>query len=209
MHTKQIRKLIVEAIAIEEKTHNLRNALDTVASMRGCRLTEQQRKEAIQFIQEYVEHAPALLDHIAEAARKAGIYQQISDILDAAEQYFLQSFDLMPDSLGLLGLMDDAYVAHKIIQDLSDRYQQQSGFTLVPSDMTNTNFVMRTLIGEPQASMLDNAIAVTLGQPLLQQALQAAINNGAFMNLQGPDPIWGNASIDEIVNTRMGVLGIF
>lgn len=209
MKTGQIRKLIAEAVAIEERTHNLENALDTMTRQRGQWLTDEQRLGAFQFVREYVEHAPALLDHIAESARKAGVYQHIYHILDEAEQYFLQPFDLIPDHLGLLGLIDDAYVVHKIIQELSSRFQSQTGHALIPSDVTQANLVMRNLIGEPHASTLDNAINLTLGQPLLQQTVQALLNSGTFINAAGPDPIWGNASIDDIVNTQLGVMGIF
>ncbi|OGF58673.1 MAG: hypothetical protein A2Y62_03985 [Candidatus Fischerbacteria bacterium RBG_13_37_8] len=80
-------------------------ALDDFTAMRGIRLTEKQMKEAIQFIREYIEHAPSLLDYISKAAYQTGIYEQISYVLDAAEQYFLEPHDLIPDHLGLLGLL--------------------------------------------------------------------------------------------------------
>lgn len=209
MKTGQIRELISNAIAIEEQTHNLENTLDTVTRMRGLWLTDEQRNGVLQFVQDYIEHAPALLDHITDTARKAGFYGLISHILDEAEQYFLQPFDLIPDHLGLLGLIDDAYVVHRIIQELSNRFQRQAGYSLVPSDLTNANLLIRNLIGEPHASTLDNAINLTLSQPLIQQSVQKILNSGFFINVPMPDPIWGNASIDDIVNTQLGVMGIF
>jgi hypothetical protein len=69
---------------------------------------------------------------------------------------------------------------------------------------------MRGLIGEPQASTLDNAITMTLSQSLIRQTMEAIFTSGCFINMNtyAPDPIWGNASIDDIVNTRLGAMGV-
>lgn len=206
MQTKKIRRLIREAVASEQATSNLADALDGLALLRGIRLAGAQRAEILKFIQEYVEHAPALLEAIDAAAREAGIAGEVAPIIDAAEQYFLAPFDLIPDHFGLLGLVDDAYVAHSLMQRLSDSYKANTGRTILPSDLTRANQFIRALIGEPQASMLDTAVAGVLGAPQIQQSLGSLLGSG--FSMAGPDPVWGYATIDEVVDARLGAMGV-
>ena len=208
MQTNVIRKMIKEANAIERQTGILRSALENLSQLRGVHLNTQQMNDVIQFIKQYVDHAPALLDQITSVANEAKIYNQIEHILDAAVQYFLAPEDVIPDHLGLLGLVDDAYLTHCLVQALSDDYQAQTGNSLVPSDLTKANMFIRGLIGEPGASMLDQAVMATINGPTIQQSMMNLFQAGSAFNIQGPDPIWGNASISEVVDARLGAMGV-
>lgn len=101
MQTNKIRHMIKKAKKIERQTGNLRSALEGLAQIRGVYLNSEQIDGVVQFIQQYVDHAPALMDQIASAAKEEGIYHQIEHILDAAGQYFLAPEDLIPDHLGI------------------------------------------------------------------------------------------------------------
>jgi len=208
MNTNKIRRMIKEAIATEESSGILSDAVHTFVRMNGRTLTAKQRKEVVKMVEDYVVHVPALIDAIITAADKYGIYNQIQPMLKAAEDYFLAPIDIIPDHLGLLGLLDDAYLAHSLVQSLSDSYKKQTGRTLIPIDMNRVNALMRNLIGEPHASMLDVAVANVLSKPSIQQSLLSLLHTGAGFNMAGPDPIWGNASMDEIVNTQLGAMGV-
>lgn len=208
MNTNKIRRMIKEAIATEESSGILSDAVHTFVRMNGRTLTAKQRKEVVKMVEDYVVHVPALIDAIITAAEKYGIYNQIQPMLKAAEDYFLAPIDIIPDHLGLLGLLDDAYLAHSLVQSLSDSYKNQTGKTLIPVDISGVNASMRNLIGEPHASMLDAAVVNVLGGPSIQQSLLSLLNAGGGFNMAGPDPIWGNASMDEIVNTRLGAMGV-
>ena len=208
MNTEEIRKLIRQAEAIEKKTANLSNAIHQVAAMRGVQLRQDQHATMLKFIQEYIEHAPALLDQIALAANRAHCADEVLPILEAAEQYFLAPLDLIPDHFGLLGLVDDAYLAHSLIQALSDSYRDRTGRSLLPTDLTVANQLIRGLIGEPQATMLDAGVANVLNGPAVQQALIDVSRFGPGFNNTGPDPVWGGVSLDEYVNTQLGAMGV-
>ncbi len=208
MNTNVIRRMIKEAIAIEKSSGILSDTIDTVARMNGKSLTAKQRKEVVKMVEDYVVHVPAVIEAITKAAKNYGIYDQIQPMLKAVEDYFLAPIDIIPDHLGLLGLLDDAYLAHSLVQSLSDSYKNQTGKTLIPVDISGANASMRNLIGEPQASMLDTAVTNVLGGPSIQQSLLSLLNAGGGFNMAGPDPIWGNASIDEIVNARLGAMGV-
>lgn len=208
MDTRAIRRAIEQAVQHEERSGALAGILNQVARAHGKRPSGEEMRATLHFIRTYVEHVPALLEHLAAAAAQADLEGEAEPVLAAIEQYFLQSFDIIPDHAGLVGLMDDAYLSHCLMQGLSDRYQQNSDGALLPLNMTAANQAIRLLIGEPHASLLDASVMSVLQAPYLQNALQKLMMLGMQMPANVPDPIWGNASVDEIVNARMGALGI-
>ncbi len=73
-------------------------------------------------------------------------------------------------------------------------------------DLTQANNFVRNLIGEPQASALDAVIVSAFNRPVVNQFIDfSPLMAPYFVN--EPDPIWGNASMDEIVNARLGSMG--
>ena len=211
MQTNKIRKMIEKGVIVENNTGNLAGAINQAAVWRGIQLNPTQVTDMVNFVREYVEHAPALLDQIFTAAKKAGILNQVKPILEAAEEYFFAPIDVIPDHLGLLGLVDDAYLTHSLVQAISNMYQANSGSTLLPLDLTEVNQFIRNLIGEPQASMLDAGVANVLNGTAFQQSLNQflQLSPGTMINMAGgPDPIWGNASVEEIANVRLGAMGV-
>jgi hypothetical protein len=65
---------------------------------------------------------------------------------------------------------------------------------------------VRNLIGEPSATLVDTQIAIALAVPAVMAVLEGLESFGG--TLVDRDPIWGNASIDDIVDARLGALGI-
>jgi len=209
MQTEQIRRLINEGKQIERQQGLLRQGVIGLASLNGTSLTEQQVQDAIALITEYIEHAPALIDLIEQSAATAGQSNVVQAVIAAAEDYFLSPHDLIPDHLGLLGLVDDAYLTHSLIQAMADKHETQTGKRLFPVDMHEMNAFFRNLVGEPCATMLDNHVSTTLNGPNIDQNLQQFLGAMSQFNLAaGPDPIWGNASASEIADVRLGAMGV-
>lgn len=209
MRTQQIRRLIEEGKRIEQNQGLVRQGLINLANMNGRQATEIELQSVTQFIIQYVEHVPALIEMIERSAAAAGVLDDIRPIIAAAEDYFLSPDDLIPDHLGLLGLMDDAYLAHCLLQEIAERYKAQLGSNLLPIDMAQTNALFRNLVGEPTASMLDNHVSVTLNGPSIEPQMQQLMQMLGQINIgSAPDPIWGNASPEEIANTRLGAMGV-
>jgi uncharacterized membrane protein YkvA (DUF1232 family) len=197
---------IEAAIAQEQKGHQLRAILAQVARNNGRQPTDKELDEAVTFVIDYVKHVPLILLAMIGAAEKLGAQSQIVPLLEASEEYWLTGVDLIPDHLGLVGLMDDAYYVLCIIQAIAERHRQANGQPLMNLQLTPFNQIMRGLIGEPHATILDTAVATVLAAP----ALNAILNRLQFMggSLVDRDPIWGNASVDEIVNARLGAMGV-
>ena len=205
MQTQAMRRTIAAAATQEQQTHQLASGLEGLARRQG-RLGQVNIPGTVDFVRQYIEHVPVLLEATETAARQAGVLQQITPLLDAAEHYWFTSQDVIPDHLGLAGLSDDAYVTLSLIQAISALYAQQTGRPLLSLDLTEANRIARWLIGEPVATQLDLIVAQALQGPLIQQVLAMLPALGS--TLPTPDPIWGNASIDEIVNTRLAAMGV-
>ena len=209
MQTEQIRALIEDGRHTERQTGMLRLAVINLAKANGRRVTELQVQKVINFLGEYIQHAPALMERVENAATNAGTLGDVKPILDATEDYFLAPDDTIPDNLGLVGLVDDAYLTHSLMQAISDLYKARSGESLMPLEAHEDNAFVRRLIGEPFASMLDDRVSATLESAQMQRALeQMLIALGELDLSSGPDPVWGILRGSEIVDARLGVMGV-
>lgn len=112
----------------------------------------------LRFVSAYIEQVPELLQAAQQVAREAGIEAQIKPVLKVAEQFFLQPPALMAGHEGLEGLLDEAYLAHRMVEEVNDRYITHLGAPLIPLDTTVANLIAHQLIGEPFANQLDEAV---------------------------------------------------
>lgn len=208
MQTAKIRKLISKTVSEDARSQNAETLLKTTSKQTGFSFSPKQIREVVQFIREYIENVPLLLEKVAHTARNRGIAARIAPMLDAAERYFLEPEDFIPDELGLLGLLDDAYLAQTLVQTLSDDYRRQSGTPLLNVDLSEGNRVARNLIGEPVASLLDAAVANATGTVQMQEFVQSLASLQNLFPMSAPDPVYGNMSAKEIADVRLGAMGV-
>lgn len=110
------------------------------------------------FVAAYIEQVPEVLEAANQVAREAGIEAQVKPVLKVAEAFFLQPPVLMAGHEGLEGLLDEAYLAHRLVEEVNDRYIRHLGQPLIPLDTTVANLIAHQLIGEPFANQLDEAV---------------------------------------------------
>ena len=103
----------------------------------------------------YIEHVPDFLEAIYQIAEQAGIDREIEPFLQIAEDYFLKPPEVVDGHMGLDALMDESYLAHRLMEELNDRFISHCGIPLAPLDMTRANIIIHHLIGEPFANELD------------------------------------------------------
>jgi hypothetical protein len=129
------------------------------------------------FVEAYIEQVPELLEAANQVAREAGIEAQIKPVLKVAEQFFLQPLALMAGHEGLEGLLDEAYLAHRLVEEVNDRYIRHLGKPLIPLDTTVANLIAHQLIGEPFANQLDEAVQHAVDGMLDEQSFaQDSVN---------------------------------
>ncbi|MBB6340757.1 hypothetical protein HNP49_000907 [Pseudomonas fluvialis] len=110
------------------------------------------------FVAAYIDQVPEMLEAAASVAEEAGIHEQILPVLKVAETFFIQPPALLEGHQGLNALLDEAYLAHRLVEEVNDRYISHLGQVLIPLDTTMANLIAHQLIGEPFANQLDEAV---------------------------------------------------
>lgn len=110
------------------------------------------------FVMRYIRHVPDFIEAISTMAKEAGIYDDVSPLLKIASDYFLSPPSLVGEHSQLQAMLDEAYLAHRLLEEVNDRFMAQSGIPLAPMDMTMANIIAHELIGEPFANELDQAV---------------------------------------------------
>lgn len=206
MNTQAIRNMIAKASKVEEKTGILHKLLYNSLKVQSAEMKEQGAKELIPAIKNYIAHVPDLLDEAERVTRNTPWWIYVSPILEASQQYFFNPEDLIPDRLGLIGLLDDAYLAHTLLQSVSDRFKLQYGKPLLSEDMTDANAYIRNFLGKDISSALDNYARTLIEGPDIQSMIQqlfAYAGNSAFMPI--PDVSFGGLSAHDYANLQADI----
>ncbi|MDD0844917.1 hypothetical protein [Pseudomonas sp. Gutcm_11s] len=161
MNTPALRELIQRALDHEATSGSLARQLDAQLDRLHptIQLPSDDTRGALQrFVAAYVEQVPDVLDAANAVAREAGIEAQVKPVLKLAEQFFLSPPSIMEGHQGLDALLDEAYLAHRLVEEVNDRYIVHLGQPLIPLDTTVANVIAHQLIGEPFANQLDEAV---------------------------------------------------
>lgn len=172
MRVSTLRSIISSAFYHEEKTHCLEKHLQFHIDNLPDRLKIEKNNELDslkKFAMEYIHHVPDFLDALKAAAKKAGIENHVFPFLKVAEDYFTQPPELPNDHVGLMALMDEAYLAHRLFEEVNDRYIARVGIPLIPWDMTLANVVAHQLVGEELANKLDARVLRTVSKMMVAE----------------------------------------
>ncbi len=156
-----IRELIAQAQAQDSASGKL---IEFVECRRAnlhtaIKLPEDQATKGLaDFILRYIKHVPDFIDAIRSMAQEAGIYHEVEPLLKIASDYFLSPPSIIDPHSQLEALLDEAYLAHRLLEEVNDRFMAKSGIPLAPMDMTVANVIAHELIGEPFANELDQAV---------------------------------------------------
>jgi hypothetical protein len=156
-----IRQTINNAKCSEETTGHLTKILTSRLSEihRVIHLPKNNEINALfHFVTAYIDHVPNFIEAVAKEAKLAGLEDEIFPFLSLAEKYFLAPPPAVQEHAGLDELMDEAYLAHRLIEEVNDYYFLHTGTPLMPMDMTRANLVIHSLIGEAFANKLDATV---------------------------------------------------
>jgi uncharacterized membrane protein YkvA (DUF1232 family) len=119
-----------------------------------------------------LELVPDLFQNLRDAAEEAGIAAQVDPVLEMAQHYFVDPDDVLPDHHGVLGLLDDMYLALSVIHAVSEAQRQRAGQPLMDADLTDLIEAVRPLFTGYRLAALDQRIEQSLARPELARSIQ-------------------------------------
>lgn len=157
----EIEALIQNAKQSDYATGDLTRVLEQRARrLHGAiKLPREQAAPALRdFVVRYIEHVPAFIRAIDAITREAGLEDRVAPLLNIACDYFLSPPDLINGRSQLVAMLDESYLAHRLLEEVNDRFIGHCGIPLAPMDITRANVIAHELIGEPFANELDQAV---------------------------------------------------
>jgi uncharacterized membrane protein YkvA (DUF1232 family) len=208
LDTSHIESLIDRSCAEAQNDTDLHDLLATVADRAGVEVREDDIARAVQFVVGYIRQVPYMMKVAWTAASNVGLQHEMGQILQMVESYWLEGNDIIPDDLGVIGLLDDAYCSLSSLQAVSDHFQLQSGKFLFPDDLTAANAVMRKIIGEPYAAELDRLVINALNRTRLINAVKSLASGEKQELFSSHSNIWNHGPAGSMDIGDLAALGL-
>jgi len=208
METAKIQDIITDQFADPRSVVDLHKLLKTIAEQQGVHPGKMDLIHGSSFIYNYMEQVPYLLTVAWTSARNVGLETEVKHILEMVESYWIENDDVIPDSLGIIGLLDDAYCSLSSMQTLSDLYRQQTGKHLFPDDLTSANKIMRKIIGEPYTTELDEIIDKAVADAHVKEAVELMASPEKQQLLDKQATIWNHGPVSELPVSHLSGLGL-
>jgi len=189
MEKLSIESLVESANAHESETNALLALLKSHLADLPSVISLPAEEPAIalrEFVVEYINHVPTFISAVSFAAKDAGIEDYVQPFLEVATNYFLEPVNADLADEGLEALMQQAYLSHRLIEEVNDQYIVRAGIPLIPMDITKANIIVHHLIGETLANSLDEVVEETARQMTRQ------------------DNVYGSEEFKKYVETRKG-----
>jgi uncharacterized membrane protein YkvA (DUF1232 family) len=200
--------MITEICAEGGMEPELHDLLAVVADREGVTVGLEELEQGARFVSGYIEQVPYMMKVAWTAATNVGLETQMKKILQMVESYWLEGDDVIPDELGVIGLLDDAYCSLTSLQAVSDHYQLQTGKYLFPNDLSAANMAMRKIIGEPYASELDRIVIKTMRETGLIEAVKSMASEEKRLNFAANSTIWSHGPAGELDIADLKKLGL-
>lgn len=210
MNTTAIESMIAELCAGADTEPELHDLLAAVAEQRGFEPLPADLAGGARFVLAYIDQVPYMMKVAWTAATNVGLENEMQRILEMVESYWVEGDDVIPDNLGVIGLLDDAYCSLTSLQAVSDHYQLQTGKHLFPDDLSEANRAMRRIIGEPYASELDHIVIRTMKATGLIEAVKSLASEQKRLDFAANNTIWrhgpaGRVEVGDLA--KLGILG--
>ena len=209
METSFIEDKIAAGYADDEAEAEVRDLLSAVAEQGGKEATHEALDRGAAFVKAYIELVPYMIKVANTAAGTVGLKVEMERILEMVTSYWQQDDDIIPDHLGIIGLLDDAYCSLSSLQSVSDHFQLQTGKFLFPDDLSGANRIMRRIIGEPYSSDLDRLVIRTMAEAQLMDSLKKFASKEKQLDFAHQSTIWnhgpaGNMKLDDLSGLGLG-----
>lgn len=177
---KSIEQQIRHALAEEEQEHTLESALQA-SHEQVARLVDLNKrntgKQLLDFVSLYIRSVPTLLNDLQAVAAEKKLSRSVQPLIDIATEFFKLPSHTLGKRSGLTALMVKSYLAHRLLEEVNDACLFHTGTAIIPMDMSFTNTIVHTLIGEPFANDMDKLVDDTV-----KKLFQQEHNNKGFIN---------------------------
>ncbi len=141
----------IQAVIESARARGGTRALERFIERRLPEAAEAEVEEAAEVAEEIVDSIPVFLARAHQEAEQRDLESVVEPLLDLAERYFLQPMDLIPEmTQGMAGLLDDAYLVVRILQNLDKGPQP-----FLDWDLDDPQRFLRRLVGEDVGRRLD------------------------------------------------------
>lgn len=208
METSNIEALIAEHCADAYVETELNDLLAVVADRSGRQAEPEDLDRGARFVLGYVQQVPYMMKVAWTAACNVGLETEMEKVIAMVTSYWEQEDDIIPDDLGVIGLLDDAYCSLSSLQAVSDHFQLQTGKYLFPDNLSSANKVMRKIIGEPYATDLDQLIIRTMQETQLIESLKLFSSEEKQLNFANQSTIWNHGPAGNMDLKDLAGLGL-
>ncbi|MEM1112888.1 MAG: hypothetical protein AAGI11_13330 [Pseudomonadota bacterium] len=174
MSVKDIRETIEAAIHAEKAGGQLRGRLTEELPRLQDKLvlpSEAPVDALMAFISSYIESVPAALSLVTALSKRLGFFDYAAPFLHMAEDFFLQPPKELNDEIGLGALLDEAFLAHRLMEEVNDHHVRQLHRPLLPMDMTEANIIVHHLLQDPLATRLEQLVQLAASELLHREHL--------------------------------------
>jgi len=208
MENHHIEAVIARIQQDDDGLDDICELLAAIAEREQRSVSDAALQQAAQLVADYIVQVPYVLQVASVAAEHANLSAPMEKILISLRRYWEHDEDLIPDNMGMLGLLDDAYCSRSAMQAISDQYRMLSGKHLFPFDMRAANQAVRKLLGEPYAADLDRHVMDTLNAAGIMPALHKLADGQKKIDLESASSLWHHdATSTESLAALVGVVG--
>ncbi|MBL4679797.1 MAG: hypothetical protein JKY88_03615 [Pseudomonadales bacterium] len=169
---------ILDADAIQE---HLQTPLLRVSLMFCPELSPKDgSKKIYEFLVSYINVGPGNMYSLSKEGEQHNLESIIDAYLALASRYLGSACDEIeraPNTNSLksfLSLLHGAYIFHRLLEELDDRFQNFIGIPLTAHDMVNANLIAHEVIGDRFANRLDKVILSLFQQSIITKTIVEA-----------------------------------
>ncbi|BFM04827.1 hypothetical protein [Halioxenophilus aromaticivorans] len=121
------------------------------------------------FVVAYIDALPDCLEHFHRVAEQANLSPYTDLFLNLATDFVLAPPAELELEVGFGHLMDEAFMAHRLLEELNDRCLHYLGGPGLPVDNSFANVIVHGLIGDEFANDLDLAVHFAIESQAAQE----------------------------------------
>lgn len=110
------------------------------------------------FVVRYVNLVPEFIGAFEQFLQKAGVGGEIERQIMTARDFQNISMEINSAAESLEADLYQAYLAHRLLEEVNDILASQHNCRIIPVDMTRSNLIVHHIIGEPFANQMDSAV---------------------------------------------------